>query len=153
MVKKERKTPLEGLKNAFFVEDYYEDEPITKNAISSIDDFYNFMHLLNNSWSNKKYQLKMENAGYNIYDKNNNLSAWIGIKEKSNSIMFIICSWGKLYKKALKYLDGPMVIYDWDEDLWIFSELQVAEITKEIDVKKQKKIIIDWINKEISKIL
>ena len=36
MVKKERKTPLEGLKNAFFVEDYYEDEPITKNAVSSI---------------------------------------------------------------------------------------------------------------------
>ena len=122
MVKKEKKTPLEGLKNAFFVEDYYEDESITKNAVSSIDDFYNLMHLLKNSWLNKKYHLKMENAGYNIYDKNNNLSAWIGIKEKSNSIMFIICSWGKLHKKALKYLDGPMVIYDWDEDLWIFSE-------------------------------
>ena len=67
--------------------------------------------------------------------------------------MFIICSWGKLYKKALKYLDGPMVIYDWDEDLWIYSELQVSKIIKETDVEKQKKIIINWINKEISKIL
>jgi len=153
MVKKEKKTQLEGLKNAFLVEEYYEDEPISKNIVTSIDDFYNFMHLLKNSWLSKKYHLKMENAGYNIYDKNKNLSAWIGIKEKCNSIMFIIYVWSRMYKKALKYLDGPMDIYDWDEDLWIFSELQISKIIKERSVEKQKKIIINWINKEINKIL
>jgi len=53
MVKKEKKTQLEGLKNAFLVEEYYEDEPISKNIVTSIDDFYNFMHLLKNLWLNK----------------------------------------------------------------------------------------------------
>ena len=88
------------------MEDYYEDEPITKNAVSSIDDFYNFMHLLKSSWLNKKYRLKMENSRYNIYDNNNNLSAWIGIKGKCDSIIFILFAWSKskLYKKPLNSL-------------------------------------------------
>jgi hypothetical protein len=153
MVKKEKKTLLEDLDNAFFVEEYYEDEPISKKIFLSINDFYNLMHLIKKSWFNKKYYLKMENAGYNIYDKNKDLSAWIGIKEKCGSIMFIIYDWSKLYKKALKYLNGPMVIYNYDESLWIYSSLEISDIIRETSFEKQKEIIINWINKEINKIL
>jgi len=67
--------------------------------------------------------------------------------------MFIIHDWSKLRKKALKYLDGSMTIYNWNEDLWIFSELQISEIIKETSVEKQKEVIINWIDKEINKIL
>ena len=152
MVKKKKETKIEGLNNAFFVEDYYEDEPISKNILSSVNDFYNLMHLIKKSWLNKKYYLRMENMGYNIYDKSNDLSAWIGIKEKFSSIMFIIYPWGKLYKKAHKNFNGPMVIYNYDEDLWIYSELQIDDVLKEECFEKQRKIVINWINNEISKI-
>ena len=116
--------------------EYYEDEPISKKIFLSINDFYNLMHLIKRSWSNKKYYLRMENAGYNIYYKNKDLSAWIGIKEKCSSIMFIIHDWSKLYKKALKYLNGPMAIYNYDESLWIYSSLEISDIIKETSFEK-----------------
>ena len=153
MLRKEKKIPIEGLTNAFFVEEYFEDEPISENILSSINDYFNLMHLIKKSWINKKYRLRMRNTGFNIYDENNDLSAWIGTKEKFGSIMFIIHDWSKLRKKALKYLDGSMTIYNWNEDLWIFSELQISDIIKETSVEKQKEVIINWIDKEINKIL
>ena len=139
MIKKEKKTQIEGLNNAFFVEEYYEDEPISKNIFSSINDFCNIMHLIEKSWINKKYSLKMKSTGYNIYDENNDLCAWIGIKEKCSSIMFIIYAWGKLYEKAYKDFNENMVIYNYDEDLWIYSELQFSDITQEINFENKKK--------------
>jgi hypothetical protein len=153
MLRKEKKTKIEGLTNAFYVEEYYEDEPISENILSSISDFFNLMHLIKKSWVNKKYRLRMKNTGFNIYDENNDLSAWIGTKEKYGSIMFIIYDRSKLHKRALKYLEGPMVIYNWNEDLWIYSELQISDIIKETSVEKQKEVIINWIDKEINKIL
>ena len=152
MLKKEKKTQIEGLNNAFFVEEHYIDESISENIISSINDFYNLMHLIKKSWVNKKYHLRMKGAGYNIYDENKNKSAWIGIKEKCSSIMFIVYSWGNLYEKAYKDLDGPMVIYNYDEDLWIYSELEISDIIKETSVEKQKEIISNWLKLEINKI-
>jgi hypothetical protein len=153
MVKKEKKTPIKGLNNAFFVEEYYEDESISRNIISSIDDFYNLMHLIKKSWSNKKYRLKIKDAGYDIYDENKKLSAWIGIKEKSGSIMFIIYAWGKLYEEAYKNINGPMVVYNFDEDLWVYSKLQLSDVIKETGFEKQREIIANWIYKDINKIL
>jgi len=51
MITREKKTKIEieGVKNAFFVENQYEDEAISKNIYSSISDFYNLMHLLEKS--------------------------------------------------------------------------------------------------------
>jgi len=156
MIKKEKKTKIstEGVPNAFYVEDIYIDEPIGKNIISSISDFYNLMHLIKKSWVNKKYRLKMKEAGYNIYDKEKNLSAWIGVKEKSESLMFLILNPSRtFYEKARSQLKGPMVVYDFDEDLWIFSELKISEILKEENFEDQMKVIKDWIDKNIKKIL
>ena len=153
MIKNEKKTQIEGMNNAFFVEEHCEDEPISKNIFNSVNDFYNLVHLIKKSWFNNNYNLNMEDVGYNVYDENNDLIAWIGIKEKCNSIMFIIYTFSELYKKARKYLKGPMVIYDFDEDLWIYSELQISKIIKETSFEKQKEIIINWINEDIIKIL
>jgi len=60
MLRKEKKIPIEGLTNAFFVEEYFEDEPISENILSSINDYFNLMHLIKKSWINKKYRLRMK---------------------------------------------------------------------------------------------
>ena len=137
MKKKEKKTQIKGLKNAFFVEEYYEDEPISKNIFSSICDFHNLMHLIRKSWTSKKYRLRKKSTGYNIYDENKDLCAWIGIKEKCDSIMFIIYAWGTLFDKTYKDFNKPMVIYNYDEDLWIYSNLQFSDIVQETSFHKQ----------------
>jgi len=144
-----------------YVKDQYINEPISDNICNSINDYYNLMHLIKNSWSNKKYILKMDDAGgyimngagYNIYDKNDNLQAWIGVKEKYESLMFIIFYWGSLYVNAQKNFKGSMEIFDWDEDMWIYSELDLNDILKEKKVSRQKKIIKEWIKESIEKIL
>jgi hypothetical protein len=155
MIKKEVETKIEvaGIGNVSLVEEQYEDEPITKNICSSINDFYNLMHLIKKSWPNKKYYLKMKEAGYNIYNKDKELEAWIGIKEKYESLMFIIVDGGILSMNARKDFQGPRVILDYDEDLWIYSELEIIDIVKEENIEKQKKIIKNWINRKIKKIL
>jgi len=136
-----------------YVKDQYINESISENICNSISDYYNLMHLIKNSWSNKKYILKMDEAGYNIYDKNEKLQAWIGVKEKYESLMFIIFYWGSLYVNAQKYFKGSMEIFDWDEDMWIYSELNINDILKEKKVSGQKKIIKEWIKENIEKIL
>lgn len=135
----------------------YVNEPISDNICNAINDYYNLMHLIKNSWSNKKYILKMEEAGYNIYDENDNLEAWIGVKEKCECIMFIIFYCGRLYNNAYKIFKKSkkrlMMIFDFDEDMWIYSELNINDILKEKKVSKQKKIIKEWIKENIEKIL
>jgi len=135
----------------------YVNEPISDNICNSINDYYNLMHLIKNSWSNKKYILKMEEAGYNIYDEYDNLEAWIGVKEKRECIMFIIFSWGRLYDNAYKIFerskDRLMWIFDCDEDMWIYSKLNINDILKEKKYNSQKKIIKEWIKEKIGKIL
>jgi hypothetical protein len=155
VIQKEVKTKIEvaGIGNVSLVEEQYEDEPITKNICSSISDFYNLMHLLKKSWVNRKYHLRMEEAGYNIYDENKKLVAWIGIKEKYECIMFIIYYYGILYQNAYKDFSGPMTVFDFDEDLWVYDILKIVDIVKEENIEKQTKVIKNWINRKIKKIL
>jgi len=153
MIKREKKTKIEGKDNCFFVEEEFENEPISKNIVSSIDDFYNLMHLLKKAWVNKRYRLEMQDAGYYLYDEENVITAWIGVKEKSETLMFIIFPTGTLYTKARKNLKGPMFVYDFDEDLWVYSELGIKNILKEEVFENQVEIIKNWIDKEIKKIL
>jgi hypothetical protein len=135
----------------------YVNEPISGNICNAINDCYNLMHLIKNSWSNKKYTLKMEEVGYNMYDENNNLEAWIGVKEKRECIMFIIFSWGRLYNNAYKFYKKSknrlMMIFDSDEDMWIYSKLNINDILKKKNYSSQKKIIKEWIKVNIEKIL
>jgi hypothetical protein len=139
-----------------YVKDQCINEPISDNICNAVNDYYNLMHLIKNSWSNKKYILKMDGAGYNIYDKNDKLQAWIGVKEEYECLMFIIFSWGRLYNNAYKIFKKSkdhMLIFDWDEDMWIYSKLNIIDILKEKDVENQKKIIMEWIKVNIEKIL
>ena len=103
-------------------------KPITDNICNAINDYYNLMQLIKKSWLNKKYILVMDGAGYNIYDKNDELQAWIGIKDKYECLMFIIFYGGVLYDNAEKNFKGPMEIFDFDEDMWIYSELNIIDI-------------------------
>jgi hypothetical protein len=136
-----------------FVKDQYVNEPISDNICNAVNDYYNLMHLIKNSWINKKYILKMDGAGYNIYDRNEELQAWIGIKEKYECLMFIIFYGGVLYDNAEKDYKGLMEIFDFDEDMWIYSKLDITDILKEKKVRNQKKIIKEWIKENIEKIL
>jgi hypothetical protein len=116
------------------------------------------MHLIRNSWVNKKYILKMYDAGYNIYDKKDELQGWIGVKEKDDCLMFLLFCGGKLYDNALydngeKKFKGAMEIYDFDEDIWVYSILNIIDILQEKKVGKQKTIIKKWINENMEKIL
>jgi hypothetical protein len=145
----------------------YEDEPISKNILESMNDFYNMMHLIKNSWTNEKYILKNSNAGYDIYDENDELVAWFGITEKSKYLDFVITGWGnKIYKKAdevfkldiktLKANNEKGIRYtravDENED-WIYSKLELENILKGETAIKQREILTDWINKTIGEIL
>jgi hypothetical protein len=152
MMKKEVETKNKGEDYIFTFEEQYEDEPISKNICSSIDDFYNLMHLIRKSWANRKYHLKWEEAGYNIYDKNEDLQAWIGIKEKHKSLWFILFYGGILYGNAYKDFKGPMQVFDFDEDLWVYSKLKITDILKGESFEKQREIIKNWINDNIKKI-
>jgi len=134
------------------MEDQYIDEPISDNICISISDYYNLMHLIKKSWSNEKYELKMDGAGYRIY-KNNRFQAWIGVKEKYDSLMFIIFPYGRLNNNAEKIFKGYMKIFDSDEDQWIYSELDINDILQEKSFEEQKMIIEKWLKENIEKIL
>jgi hypothetical protein len=132
----------------------YINEPISDNICNSINDFYNLMHLIRNSWVNKKYILKMYEAGYNIYDKDDELQGWIGVKEKDDCLMFLVFyGGGGLYDKALRNFKGPMEVYDFNEDIWVYSSLNIIDILQEKKVGNQKKIIKKWINENMERIL
>jgi hypothetical protein len=139
------------------VEAKIEDEPVSAHIDSSINDFYNLMHLIEKSWVSKKYHLESKEAGYNIYDKNESLQAWIGIKENCKSLMLIIfcdvCG-NILYENAQRVYKGTtMEVFDFDEDLWVYNELRLTDIVKGDSFKKQHKIVKTWINDNITEIL
>jgi hypothetical protein len=103
------------------------------------------MHLIKNSWVNTKYILKMHEAGYNIYDKDDELQAWIGVKENDECLMFIIFYGGELYNNKQRKIEGHMEVFDFDEDIWIYSRLNIIDILQEKKVENQIKIIKKWI--------
>jgi hypothetical protein len=133
------------------VKDQYEDEAITVNIYDSISDFYNMMHLIENSWTDKKYELKIRDAGCDIYDKDGEVEAWIGIHEKNDCLRFMIFCGGEMWGKAEKNNKCPITIYDYDEDWWLYSELNLGDILKEKTEEGQRKIVEDWITKTIKK--
>jgi hypothetical protein len=135
------------------MEDQYIDEPISTNICDAINDFYNLMHLIEHSWTSKKYTLKMRDAGYDIYDKDGELQAWIGVTEKSEWLRFIIYAYSKMSVKAEDGFKGTITIYDYDEDLWIYSELKISDISKEKTEEKQREIVKHWINENVGKLL
>jgi choline kinase len=146
------------IKLSCHVADQCIDEPISKGICSSIDDYYNLMHLIKNSWTNTNYILKQNDAGYDIYSKNNQyLGVWIGVKEKSDSLFFIIYydqgSDIGIWKKAQADYKGGMVVYNMNEDIWIYNEIPLSEIFKEDNEETQRKILTEWINKTTKKIL
>jgi hypothetical protein len=139
--------------NFNIVTDRYINEPISGNICNAINDFYNLMHLIRNSWVNKKYILKMYEAGYNIYDKNDELQGWIGVKEKDDCLLFLLFYRGELYDNAIRKFKGQMEVYDFDEDIWVYSSLNIIDILQKKKVGNQKKIIKKWINENIGRIL
>jgi hypothetical protein len=159
MIKKEVSTKVEGAQfngksiNAYIEEDQYEDEPITAAIGDSISDFYNLMHLIENSWTNKEYELKMRDAGYDIYDKDERVEGWIGIPEKWDCLVFMLYYCGDMWDNAEKIKKGPITIFDWDEDWWIYSELNLTDISREKIEETQRKIVKAWIDKICGEIL
>jgi len=124
-----------------FVKEQHVNEPISDNIYNAINDYYNLMYLIKNSWLNKKFILKMYGAGYNIYGINDELQAWIGAKEKYECLMFIIFYGGMLYDNAQKNFKGTMEVFDFDEDMWIYSKLNFIDILKGKKARDQKEII------------
>jgi hypothetical protein len=112
------------------------------------------MYLIRNSWVSKKYILKMHEAGYNIYDKNDELQGWIGVKEKDDRLMFLLFfGGGGLYDSAIEKFKGQMEVYDFNEDIWVYSSLNIIDILKEKKFGNQKKIIKKWIGDNMERIL
>jgi hypothetical protein len=158
MLRKEIKTAIKGHNNFFAVKYQYIEEAISKNICYSIDDYYNLMHLIEKSWTNENYILKQKDAGYDIYSqKNQYLGAWIGVKEKSDDLFFIIYydqdSDTGIWEKAQANYKGGMVVYDMDEDIWIYNKIPLSEIFKEDNEENQRGILVKWIDKTIKKIL
>jgi hypothetical protein len=137
-------------------EEVYEYEPISKNICCAIDDFYNLMHLIKNSWINTNYILKQRNAGYDIYSKDKKLNVWLGVIEKSRHLFFVIYyndHNSDIWDKAERGFKGPKEVYDFDEDNWIYNKILLSEIFKEDNDHGQRKILEDWINETIKNIL
>jgi hypothetical protein len=109
MIKKEVKTKIKvaGIGNVALVEEQYEDEPITKNICSSINDFYNLMHLLKKTWPNKKLIRQFLEHSQSNFDKNNFFKEEISILNPD--IIITLRLW-KLNKKITEYIDG--LIFD-----------------------------------------
>jgi hypothetical protein len=136
------------------MEDQYEDEAISSNLYDSISDFYNLLHLIKNSWTSKKYELRMRDAGYEIYaKKDERLEGWIGVPEKWDCLVFLLYYFGDMWHNAEKINKGLISIFDWDEDWWVYRELKISDIAKEKTEKKQRKVIKSWITETVEGIL
>jgi hypothetical protein len=125
------------------------DEPISDNICDAINDFYNMLHLIYNSWVNENFELKMRDAGYDIYNKNGELEAWVGITEKSDCLEFRVYSTGKMAKKIWSRFDAD------GSGIYIFvkySELTLNSVSKEKTEEKQRKIVKAWITETLGRI-
>jgi hypothetical protein len=131
--------------------------------------------LIRNSWTNKDYKLEIgavgytiydkysKLAGYDIYNKNGEFVAWIGISEKSQDLTFVIMDTDRvagstsfgynqtICQKAERGFKGSMEV-DEDEN-WIYSRLKIKSIVKYKTEKRQREIVKDWIDRIAKKIL
>jgi hypothetical protein len=139
-------------RNIYFVENQYEREPISNNIDDALNDFYNIMHLLENSWPRKKgYRLTMKDAGYNILRKNKKV-AWIGIPKKRSYLFLMLYYGGEPWNNAEKDFNGLMEVYDYNEDIWVYGKLRLSDIVKEKTEEGQRKILENWLSKIVEKI-
>jgi hypothetical protein len=153
---------MEEKNGCFTSYEQYIDEPITNKIGDAISDFYNMMHLIENSWINENYELKMRDAGYDIYNQEKEREAWVGILEKrdrddwphkkgiGNYLVFIIYCDGKMAKKIWDRFDADgSGIYCSIR----YSELRLSDISKEKKEEKQREIIQTCINETLEKLL
>jgi hypothetical protein len=163
-IKKELDCGTEYKGKGYFIEYQYIDGGISKNICRSINDYYNLMHLIKNSWTNKKYILRQRDAGYDIYSQSNKyLGAWIGVPEKSSNLYFFIYDYdinnhtfikSGLWEKAEKVNQKwPMVVYDLNDGIWVYNEILLSTIFKRDNEEDQRKILTEWINETTKKIL
>jgi hypothetical protein len=161
--------PDEKYKGAkfYFVVPESIQEPVSENICSSIEDYYNLMHLLRKSWKYKSYHLRISrgynpynkssvSAGYNIYDKDNILCAWFGVEEKSEYIKFILqpVFYYKIVKEAYDSLhgkDSPIEVDD-DENT-ILTKIGLKKIVKAKNYKEQKTILQSWLRHNVYDVL
>ncbi|GHU76215.1 hypothetical protein FACS189461_3530 [Spirochaetia bacterium] len=156
-----RKFVTEEKNGCFTSYDQYIDEPITGNIGNAISDFYNMMHLIENSLDKEKYCLEMRDAGYDIYNKEKEHEAWVGIFEKrdsddwpykkdiGNHLVFMVFCDGKMAKKIWDRFDADgSGIYC----SILYSKLKLSDISKEKAEEKQRAIIQTWINETLEKL-
>jgi hypothetical protein len=139
----------------------YIHEPITAAIGDSISDFYNMMHLIKNAWTNEEYELKMRDAGYDIYNKDKKHEAWIGILEKrdrydwpwkdniGNYLVFLVYCEGNMAQKMWERFDAD------GSGIYVsilYSQLSLDDILKEKTEEDQRKIVKNWLSKIVEKI-
>jgi hypothetical protein len=129
----------------------YKDGPVSGAITASLDDFYNLMHLIKKAWSNEKYRLKMEEAGYTIYDTDGHEHGWLGVKEKRTAIQFILYSCSSLLAKAREKV-RPMA-FGMFGGFYIFSTLELADVVKAQTAERQLEIVKQWVSETIEKFL
>jgi hypothetical protein len=137
-------------------EDQDGDEAISNNICEAINDFFDMMRLIKHSWTNDKYLLKQRKAGYDICNKRSGkkVGAWIGITGKTEYLKFILYSpYNEIWEKAENGFKGPMEVYDFDEDLWVYGRLKLTDISKEEKLEDQREILKSWINKTTKELL
>jgi len=165
-----------------FVDYVYEDEAVSKNIGASMDDFYNLLHLIEKAWTSKRYVLvpswqwhkvgfdvkrtkgrisrrdwELYELGMDVIHKEEYPSAWISIGEKYGCIEFIIRD-GLLERRAEKIIrksnNGKMLPKGVDEDEnWVYTDLELAEIIKADDVTGQQGVVRQWIEENINPLL
>ncbi|GHV86641.1 hypothetical protein AGMMS50230_22490 [Spirochaetia bacterium] len=157
-----RKLVMEEKNGCFTSYDQYIHEPITSNIGDAISDFYNMMHLIENSLDNEKYCLKMRDAGYDIYNKENEHEAWIGIFEKRDSNDWPFMEGIGNYLVFMVFYNGKMAKKIWDRFdadgsgtycSILYSKLKLSDISKEKTEEKQREIIQTWINETLEKLV
>jgi hypothetical protein len=156
-----RKFINEEENGCFHTYEQYIDEPITNNIGKAISDFYNMMHLIENSLDNEKYTLEMRDAGYDIYKKKRR-DAWVGVLEKRDHHHWPYEKRIGNYLVFIVYYDGMMAKKIWDRfdadgsGIYcsiLYSKLNLNDISKEKTEEKQREIIRTWINKTLEKLL
>jgi hypothetical protein len=139
-----------------FLEENGMESSIVKNgAENGMDSISAILSLIENSWTNEKYQLKQNIDRDWIGFSLNKDVAFIGqLKEMKEYIVFQPL--GKLIKKAEKIYKEKSMNRGMDTDIndnYIFSKIKIKDISCYKTDKEQKQIFQKWINEEINILL
>jgi hypothetical protein len=79
---------------------------------------------------------------------------WLTHPDEASYLFFVIFyDDGDIYEKAQNNFKGPMEVYDFDEDNWIYNKILLSEIFKGDNEESQRKILKEWISETIKNIL